>query len=48
VYVNGGLTINGTGGTLNLVSGTHTFSGTWTRTGDNCGSSLLRNCRQVQ
>lgn len=32
--VNGGnLTINGTGGTLNLGAGlTHTFTGTWTRT----------------
>lgn len=40
----GGLTINGVGGTLDLVSGTHTFNGTWTRTNGtlNCGSSLLR------
>jgi hypothetical protein len=40
----GGLTINGIGGTLDLVSGIHTFSGTWTRTNGtlNCGSSLLR------
>ena len=43
--VNGaGLIMNGNGGTLNLVSGTHTFSGNWTRTNGtlNCGSSLLR------
>lgn len=47
----GGLTIsNGTNkvldpaGTLNLISGIHTFSGKWTRTVGtlNCGSSLLR------
>jgi hypothetical protein len=40
----GGLTINGVGGTLDLVSGTHTFNGTWTRTNGtlNCGSALLR------
>ena len=41
----GGLTINGTGGTLNLGSGlTHTFTGAWTRTNGtlNGGSSLLR------
>ncbi|MBG6110853.1 hypothetical protein IWX84_001735 [Flavobacterium sp. CG_9.10] len=40
----GGLTISGAGGTLDLVSGTHTFNGTWTRTNGtlNCGSSLLR------
>ncbi|TRX36703.1 T9SS sorting signal type C domain-containing protein [Flavobacterium restrictum] len=40
----GGLTINGTGGTLSLVSGTHTFTKTWTRTAGtlNCGSSLLK------
>jgi hypothetical protein len=39
----GGLTINGTGGTLNFFR-YHTFSGTWTRTAGtiNCGSSLLR------
>ncbi|MCX6237610.1 MAG: hypothetical protein NTY07_08655 [Bacteroidia bacterium] len=44
--VNGaGLTINGTGGTLNLGAGlTHTFSGAWTRTNGtlNGGSSLLK------
>jgi hypothetical protein len=44
--VNGaGLTISGSGGTLNLGSGfTHTFSGTWTRTNGtlNGGSSTLR------
>lgn len=40
----GGLFLNGLGGTLNLVSGTHTFNGAWTRTNGtlNCGSSLLR------
>jgi len=40
----GGLTLNGLGGTLDLVSGTHTFNGNWTRTNGNlnCGSSLLR------
>ncbi|WP_165698032.1 T9SS sorting signal type C domain-containing protein [Flavobacterium nackdongense] len=40
----GGLTLNGAGGTLDLVSGTHTFSGAWTRTNGNLngGSSLLR------
>lgn len=40
----GGLTLSGLGGTLNLVSGIHTFNGTWTRTNGtlNCGSSLLR------
>jgi hypothetical protein len=41
----GGLTINGSGGTLNLGLGlAHTFSGAWTRTNGtlNCGSSLLR------
>ncbi|OAB28600.1 hypothetical protein SAMN05444395_101278 [Flavobacterium fryxellicola] len=40
----GGLTINGSGGTLDLVSGTHTFSGTWTRSAGtlNCGSSTLK------
>ncbi|WP_310560240.1 T9SS sorting signal type C domain-containing protein [Flavobacterium sp.] len=40
----GGLTLNGLGGTLDLVSGTHTFNGTWTRTNGtlNCGSSLLK------
>lgn len=40
-----GLTINGTGGTLDLGAGhTHTFSGTWTRTAGtlNGGSSTLR------
>lgn len=44
--VNGaGLTINGSGGTLNLGTGlTHTFTGTWTRTNGtlNGGSSTLR------
>lgn len=44
--VNGGaLTINGSGGTLNLGTGlTHTFSGSWTRTNGtlNGGSSTLR------
>ena len=44
--VNGaGLTINGTGGTLNLGTAlTHTFTGTWTRTAGtlNGGSSTLR------
>jgi hypothetical protein len=44
--VNGaGLTINGSGGTLNLGDGfTHTFTGTWTRTAGtlNGGSSLLK------
>lgn len=40
----GGLTFNGIGGTLNLGSGTHTFSGNWIRTNGSliCGSSLLR------
>jgi hypothetical protein len=40
----GGLTINGIGGTLNLGSGTHIFTGTWTRTNGalDCGSSLLK------
>lgn len=40
----GGLTINGIGGTLDLVSGTHTFSGAWALTNGtlNCGSSLLK------
>ncbi|MFV5697158.1 T9SS sorting signal type C domain-containing protein [Flavobacterium sp. ZT3R17] len=40
----GGLIINGTGGTLNLGSGTHTFSGTWTRTAGtiDCSSGILR------
>jgi hypothetical protein len=41
----GNLTINGTGGTLNLGTGlTHTFTGTWTRTNGtlNGGSSTLR------
>jgi hypothetical protein len=40
----GGLTLNGLGGTLDLVSGTHTFNGNWTRTNGSliCGSSLLR------
>lgn len=40
----GGLTLSGLGGTLNLVSGTHTFNGTWIRTNGtlNCGSSLLK------
>ena len=41
----GGLTINGTGGTLDLGTGlTHTFSGTWTRTAGTLlgGSNLLR------
>jgi hypothetical protein len=40
----GGLTINGVGGTLSLMSGTHTFSGAWTRTAGilDCGSSLLK------
>jgi autotransporter-associated beta strand protein len=41
----GSLTINGTGGTLNLGTGlTNTFSGAWTRTAGtlNGGSSLLR------
>lgn len=40
----GGLTLNGSGGTLDLVSGTHTFNGTWTRTIGtlNCNSALLR------
>nr|WP_315148585.1 T9SS sorting signal type C domain-containing protein [uncultured Flavobacterium sp.] len=44
----GGLTING-GGTLNLVSGTYTFSGNWTRTNGtlNCGSALLRIGRDI-
>jgi hypothetical protein len=40
----GGLTINGTGGTLSLGSGwTHTFTGTWTRTAGTLdgGSSTL-------
>jgi hypothetical protein len=40
-----GLTINGSGGTLNLGTGlTHTFSGTWTRTAGtlNGGSSVLK------
>jgi hypothetical protein len=44
--VNGaGLTINGSGGTLNLGSGlTHTFTGNWTRTNGtlNGGSSILK------
>jgi cell division septation protein DedD len=44
--VNGGaLTINGTGGTLNLGSGlTHTFTGAWTRTAGTLdgGSSTLK------
>ncbi|MFC1980219.1 beta strand repeat-containing protein [Chloroflexota bacterium] len=44
--VNGGaLTINGSGGTLNLGTGlTHTFTGTWTRTAGtlNGGSSTLK------
>jgi len=44
--VNGGaLTINGTGGTLNLGTGlTHTFTGTWTRTAGTLdgGSSTLK------
>ncbi|MFC1873366.1 beta strand repeat-containing protein [Chloroflexota bacterium] len=44
--VNGGaLTINGSGGTLNLGTGlTHTFTGTWTRTNGtlNGGSSTLK------
>lgn len=43
--VNGnGLTINGTGGTLDLGAGlNHTFTGTWTRTAGtlNCNSSTL-------
>jgi len=41
----GALTINGSGGTLNLGTGlTHTFTGTWTRTNGtlNGGSSTLR------
>jgi hypothetical protein len=41
----GGLTINGTGGTLNLGGGlTHTFTGTWTRTAGTLigGSSTLK------
>ncbi len=41
----GGLTINGSGGTLNLGSGlTHTFTGAWTRTAGtlNGGTSVLR------
>jgi uncharacterized repeat protein (TIGR01451 family)/gliding motility-associated-like protein len=41
----GGLTINGSGGTLHLGTGlTHTFTGTWTRTNGtlNGGSSLLK------
>ena len=40
----GGLTLSGLGGTLDLVSGIHTFNGNWTRTNGNlnCGSSLLR------
>ena len=40
-----GLTINGSGGTLNLGAGlTHTFTGTWTRTNGTLdgGSSLLK------
>jgi hypothetical protein len=43
--VAGGLTINGSGGNLNLGSGlSHTFSGVWTRTNGtlDCGSSILR------
>ncbi len=44
--INGaGITINGTGGTLNLGAGlTHTFTGDWTRTNGtlNGGSSLLK------
>ena len=43
----GGLTINGSGGTLHLGSGlTHTFSGAWTRSAGtgilDCGSSLMK------
>jgi hypothetical protein len=40
----GALNLSGLGGTLNLVSGTHTFNGAWLRTNGtlNCGSSLLR------
>lgn len=43
--VNGGaLTINGSGGTLNLASGNHTFTGTVTRTAGilDCSSSYLK------